>query len=255
MHLQTTTAFLILLLSSFLTASNLYPEWFIYQEKYPGVIVGYTYNGRSTVTDAENMYSAFHECIAWGTLEIYNETTSNNLLKNSEYYYYFSPDSVKKIQGRLKKMDAFEVSVFSNDSIAAFYPDSVPNIQIPRFEPGQIEKPLWLSKTFFQDTRYYYGVGMYTALGRENDGWKTAEEQGIFAILNGIAIEIHKINITSGRYPSQDQDEGMEQISFFKVRYLLHNIQILERYPDRENKLYYVLVRIPRNGVSSPFIK
>ncbi len=246
---------ILLLLSGIfpLFATNIYPDWFIHPGTYPQLITGYTYNGMSAQDDALNMYCAFKECIVVGTLEIFEENESDELLKNSNYFYYFSPDSVEALEGKFYEADAFDVSTFTHDRIAAFSFDSTQTVSTLWMNAEEIERPSWVDKTFFRDQNFYYGVGMYTALGRENDGWKTAEEQAIFTILTALAVEVHhlKIDVRTGDAFTQ----SMDQISFLKIKYLLRNIQVLERYPDRQNKLYYVLVRIPRNGLVSPLMK
>jgi hypothetical protein len=96
---------------------------------------------------------------------------------------------------------------------------------------------------------------MYTALGRENDGWKTAEEQGIFTILNALAVEVHNLGVLAKRTVGKSHQESSEQIKFINLKYHLKNISIMERFPDLENKLYYVLVRIPKKDVWSPMFR
>ena len=235
------------------SATNIYPDWFIHPVKYPRLFIGYTYNGMDAIDDASSMYCAFKECIVVGTLEVFDEENSDDLLKNSNYFYYFSPDSVEALSGKLSEVAAFDVSTFTHDRIAAFAFDSTKSPDCQWIKAIDMQRPSWIDQSFFQDKRYYYGVGMYTALGRENDGWKTAEEQAIFSILTALAVEVHHLKIVRN---SDDQSgDSIEQLSFLKIKYLLRNIRVLERYPDRQNKLYYVLVRIPRSGLVSPLMK
>ncbi len=255
MRKQNLIGVVILLLSGIypLFATNIYPNWFIHPGNYPQLMTGYTYNGMSAKDDAVNMYCAFQECIVVGTLEVFEENESDDLLKNSNYFYYFSPDSVEAIEDNVFEVDAFDVSAFTHDRIAAFSFDSTTRPTDPWIHVENIERPSWVDQNFFQDNRFYYGVGMYTALGRENDGWKTAEEQAIFSILTALAVEVHHLKID---VRSSDETTGsIDQISFLKIKYLLRNIRVMERYPDRQNKLYYVLVRIPRNGLVSPLMR
>ncbi len=247
--------FLLTLSYTSLRAGNLYADWFIHQSNYPGLIVGYSYGGSTPEKDAENMYCAFQDCIVWGTLEIFNTEDASEMLKNSDYYYYFSPDALAQIQGRLKQVDIFQVNIFLNDYIAAFYTDAAPEISKKRIKPQDIPRPSWIERTFWQDNDNYYGVGMYTALGRENDGWKTAEEQGIFTILNALAVEVHNLGVLAKRTVGKSHQESSEQIKFINLKYHLKNISIMERFPDLENKLYYVLVRIPKKDVWSPMFR
>ena len=96
---------------------------------------------------------------------------------------------------------------------------------------------------------------MYTAIGLENDAWKTAEEQAIFTILTALAVNVYKIQITEKDTGIGGETSSFDQISFIKLKFLLKNITVLERFPDRKNKLFYVLVRIPKNGIISPMLQ
>lgn len=248
--------FLICLISVInLYATEIYPKWFLFPQEYPGLITGYTYNGMSAESDAANMYFAFKECIVVGTLEIFENELNDELLKNSNYFYYFSPDSVDSLRERLIPTDRFDVSAFSRDQVFLYMLDETAAIDAPRVDSNTLPVPSWIDKNFYEDQMYYYGVGMYTALGSENDGWKTAEEQAIFSILTTLSVQVHNIRVVSKNYENNMQSEALNQISFLKIKYLLRNIEIVERYPDRENKLYYVLVRIPKNGVVSPLLR
>ncbi len=255
MRKQISYVILILLFGGIypLFATNMYPDWFIHPEQYGHVLTGYTYNGMSAKDDAVNMYCAFKECIVVGTLEVFDENDSDDLLKNTNYFYYFSPDSVEALEGKVFEADAFDVSTFTHDRIAAFSFDSTCHLEKNWIKTEEMARPTWVEKSFFKDEQFYYGVGMYTALGRENDGWKTAEEQAIFSVLTALAVEVHHLKIAVRT--ENEATDVIDQISFLKIKYLLKNIQVIERYPDRKNKLYYVLVRIPRNSLVSPLMK
>ncbi len=244
-----------LITHSTVLASDVYPEWFLYPTNYDNIYVGYSYSGLSALEDAESMYAAYNECVVSGTLEIFEDGKTADLLKNSNYFYYFSPDSVNKIRGRLHPVDYFSVNVITNDYITAFALDSTRELKAPRIDSDEVKQPDWINTPFREDNNYYYGVGMYTSLGNENDAWKTAEEQAIFSILNSLAVEYHKINITRKEYQDDVETVNIEEISFLKIKYLLRNIKILERYPDKKDKLFYVLVSIPKNNVLSPMLK
>ncbi len=234
-------------------AIDRYPEWFLFPEKYPQIITGYSYSGNTAEFDAENMYCAYRSCVVYGTLEIYNDPDRNDWLKNSEYYYYFSPDSVEKIHGHLVKLDSFQTEIITGDYVEAFAlsaPDS--SLNSPWINVNDLPKPEWTDQTFWQDQTYYYGVGMYTSAGNENDAWKTAEEQGIFSILTNLAVGVFKLRLVDREL--DESKSSMMEISFLNLRYFLNNIQILQRYPDIENQVFYVLVRIRKEDVHSPML-
>ena len=224
-----------------------YPEWFLYPQKYSDVIVGYSYRGMSSENVAENMYCAYKKCYAVGTLELFDLDGNRDLLKNSNYYYEFSKDSVEAMKGRLVEIDRFNVNVFSGDYISAFSLDDTLEIERNIISVEEIPRPNWIDKTYLSDSSYYYGIGMYTAIGLENDAWQTAEEQAIFNILNQVAVNYSKINLLySDGWKEKDYSE---EISVLEIRYALQNICIVERFPDRNNKLFYVLARIHKNNV------
>ncbi len=241
----------LILLALPLTASNVYPEWFLYPKKYQGFITGFTYNGTSEKIDAEIMACVYKECVVYGTLEIF-QNSGTDYLKNSDYFYYYSPDSLDAIRNRLYPVDRFIISTFNDEYVTLFSKDSSVQVSAPRFELDQISKPYWLEKDFFEDSVYYYGVGIYTSLGREADAWKTAEEHAIFNIITNVAVQMHSLQLVL-----QDENRGdaIEEISFLKVKYLLRNIQVLERYPALQEQLFYVLVRIAKKDVVSPLLQ
>ena len=240
--------FTILISVSFSNASlKQYPEWFLYPAKYSEVIVGYSYRGMSSERVAENMLCAYKKCFAVGELELFDYEGNKDLLKNSNYYYEFSKDSVKAIEGRLIELDRFNVNVFSGDYISAFSLDDTLKLEKNIIQIEGIVRPDWVNKTYIRDNSYYYGIGMYTSIGLENDAWQTAEEQAIFNILNQVAINYGKINTLYS--DSWQSSEYSEEITVLEIRYGLENITIVERYPDRQNKLFYVLARIKKSDV------
>jgi hypothetical protein len=200
------------------------------------------------------MYCAFKECVVVGTLEMYEDESSHELMKNSNYFYYFSPDSVDTLRQRMTPVDRFDVSAFSHDQVYLYVLDDTVAVDAPRIDSNTLPAPKWINTNFTEDNEFYYGVGMYTAIGNENDAWKTAEEQAIFTILTTLAVEVHKIQIMAKENEKEVSMEAMDEISFLKIKYILKNIEVVERFPDRENKLFYALVRIPKNGIKSPFL-
>lgn len=247
-HIGSIIFFTILISISFSEASlKHYPEWFLYPNKFSNVIVGYSYRGMSSEQVAENLYCAYKKCYAVGTLELFDFEGNNDLLKNSNYYYEFSKDSVKAIEGRLVELDRFNVNVFSGDYISAFSLDDTIKLERNIIPVEIIPRPEWVDKTYIKDSSYYYGIGMYTSIGLENDAWQTAEEQAIFNILNQVAVNYGKVNTLYS--DGLKESDYSEEISVLEIRFGLQHITIIERYPDRQNKLFYVLARIQKSDV------
>ncbi len=235
---------IILFLITEAGAIDRYPEWFLYPGRYQGLITGYSYRGIPAESVAENLYCAYQRCFAVGTLEIFDQEKNSRILKNSNYFYEYSPDSVEAIRGKLVEVDHFAVNMFTQDYISAFRCDSVQSDSWPILERKDLNTPTWVELSVFEDEIYYYGVGMYTSRGLENDAWQTAEEQSIFSILNYRLMKINQISMYQDG--SQPVGDDYQKITIYEIRFLLENIQIMERYPDAPNQMFYVLSRIPK---------
>ena len=242
---------MIILALPLFASNNSYPEWFLYPEKYADFVTGFTYNDTPEQTDAEITACVYNECVVYGTLEIF-QNSGEEYLKNSDYYYYYSPDSLDSIRNQFYPVDRFCISTLNDEYVTLFSRDSTARLSVPWLEFEQIPKPQWLDKDFFEDTTYYYGVGMYTSQGRESDAWKTAEERAIFNILTNLAVQMHNLRIV---LEDENMGDAVDEISFMKIKYLLRHIEVLERYPDLNNQLYFVLVRIAKNNIVSPLLQ
>lgn len=244
--------FFLLLSLTRIEASNSYPTWFLYPKNFDSLYVGFTYNGALEKVDAENMFCAYRECIVLGTLEIFQTEAEQGLLRQSNYFYYYSPDSLAAVHDKLHQVDRFNISILTDDHVSAFVLDSAYHLDPELISLDDIPEPVWINKEFFEDELYFYGVGMYTSTGSESDAWKTAEEKSIFKIITNIAVQFHHLKkYTVNEYGR----ESMDEISFIKVKYLLRDIDVLERYPDRENALFYILTRIAKDNIISPMMR
>lgn len=218
-----------------------WPEWFIYPFRYPGVITGYSYNGCSTKIDAANNYFLFKNCKVTGKLNLYTASFEKDMGRQSEYFYDFAADTSSGFLNSLKSVDRYIINVLTGDYIEAFIRDSsrrpakYPRLKEPVSVPG------WISTSFCYDSVYYYGTGVYTSMGNDIDAWKSAEEKAIFSVIKSTSIELFRVLIIEN---TDSEDEESEEVSVYKLNCLLSNIEILERYPDTKNKLFYVYVRV-----------
>jgi len=237
----------ILIISINLTFSNSYPIWFIYPRLYPSYIIGFSYNGNSALTDAEIMYCVYKNCRVEGYFESF---TSNeiNYLQNSNYFYVYNNEELKKIKGKLFKIDGFGVSAIYEDVIEIYCLNKNCSIDYKRIEPENIQKPNWLQKFCWIENGYYYGVGKFTSVNNTNDSWKTSEEQAIYNIITSISIKVHSITRSE-----EIENYKSSNINYVKtyVKFNLYNIETLERYPDLQNNIFYTLVRINQKDIIS----
>ncbi len=98
------------------------------------------------------------------------------------------------------------------------------------------EKPVWLEK-FPTDENYYYDIGCSQFYFYELSSWLMAEKQGRFGIAKQIGVSIKSIQ-------KVDDIEGQEiQNDDYSV--IVKNMEIVSRYLDNNNKIFYVLFRAP----------
>jgi hypothetical protein len=227
-----------------------YPDWFIYPRKYPDVVTGFARRGGATQSDAEITWCAYQSCVAYGTLYRYQDLDQ----VDSDYYYNFSPDALKQIQGKLFPVKGTHsaINLITQDFIEAFSNKKNVNVNTQRRDFSSLPRPNWVTRyPMYSESGYYYGIGEYTCRYNKIDAWKKSEENAIFNIMTGLAINFHTVMLET----KSDQQETMEKAQAIKVKYLLRNIQVMERWMDTHKDLVYVLVRIPHNDVISPLLK
>ncbi|MGC9512383.1 MAG: LPP20 family lipoprotein [Fidelibacterota bacterium] len=241
--------FSLFLIPAGMQGQVMYPEWFVYPGKYPEVIAGFARQGSSTLADAETTLCAYQTCIAFGTLYRYQDLDQ----VDSDYYYNFSPDALKKIKGRLNpvKGTLTAINLITKDYIEAFSLKENVKISSEYIDYKTLPRPSWVDKyPMYSDSRHYYGIGEYTCRYNKIDAWKKSEENAIFNIMTTLAVDFHSVMIEA----KSESYDTMEKVQAMKVKYLLRNIQVMERWMDTEKNLVYVLVRIPRQDVISPML-
>ena len=87
---------------------------------------------------------------------------------------------------------------------------------------------------------------MYTSNGDDDDAWITAEERGIFSILVQTNILLFRSKVSKS---NSNGKNSFDDIIAYKLNYSIKNIQIMERYPDEKDNVYYVLVRIKKDDL------
>ena len=222
-------------------AIDSYPDWFLFPHKYTGSIIGFSYGNSSAINDAKVMYCLYKKCLVSGALYTYNDYD----YRDSDYFYDYSSDCVTKIQGRMKLIDGFVTNLILDENISLFSLDSLIEIEPEYLTANSLKQPEWSKKTTWQETDYYYGVGMYSISMNENDAWKTAEERAIFEIMNMISIDFYNVKILT-----ESIDDSLEEVNALRVNYYIRDIEVRERWPDIINKQAYVLVRIPTDKIT-----
>jgi len=234
---------LVYLQSAF--AIDEYPEWFLYPARFPELTVGLSYQGTPAVIDAERMYCVYNYC----TVDGYLETVSGSdvsYLKNTDYYYYFDHDEYIAIKNNLFYVDGFCNSTLTEDVVVAFSTNPNYKLKSKTLKIRDISKPTWTNRSSWEDDEYYYGVGMFTASGNENDAWKTAEEQAFYNILTSISVKIYSLSMLTN---STLEDSYLNYIRLV-LEFTVKNIQTMQRWIDVDNNYTYTLVRIKKADIT-----
>lgn len=221
-----------------------YPDWFLNPRKYKNLIIGIESDGKSAIENAALYYTAYKRCIVKG--DLYFISDEDDFKRQSDYFYETSTIDYEKNLKKLEAVDCFVNSLINNKKICAFIINKT-ELSVSKYvNTGEINKPSWVDRgDSYDDKDYFYGIGEYTSQGDENEAWLTAEEKSVFSI-----IKMKQMNITTLKYSEKnEEDEYFVSASKLKLKHSLKDIEILERYPDFENKVFYVLSRVKKNNV------
>jgi hypothetical protein len=218
-----------------------YPEWFLFPREFPEGKIGVSFGSRTAEQDAEIVFTAYKNCIVDGVLRILSTEDISFPHRQSDYFYYYSENSLNEIAGRFVAVDSMVTNLIKSQSIAIFQLDSGKFEVRKRIKTSQLNKPDWVNKTVYKDGEYFYAIGAYTSRGNENDSWKTAEERAIFSILLFLNADIKSETIIDNTGHSSDE---YKKVIEFKVKQVLREITVLERYPDATEKINYVFLRL-----------
>ena len=221
-----------------------YPSWFLFPKE--NSVVGYSSIDSSALFNAAKRKAYMDSCIANGELYYYDISESEKLNKHSDYYYYYSEKTFERYYTQLCKRDSFVINVFSNDTIFLFSLTDTTQFDNSLIDIGTLTKPLWVEKNFYEKDNYYYGIGSYTLLGKDNDAWCASEENAIFNIIFSIS---HRFTSVSINYNDKKNYE-YENAKAIQISAKLNNIEVVQRYPDFKDKLYYTLLRIKKTNVN-----
>lgn len=208
------------------------------------------YNGYPADEDAVNMQNLFKHNIAEGKLTYYS--TEGDWGKDSDYYYFYEQDMSLIEEGALISRDKYIVDLLSGQYIEAFTLDTATAINMTRVIIDGDETPDWLLKYYFDDEIFYYGSGEFSSIGNELDAWKTSEEQAMFNIIKSVSILVTR---DFQVIENENTNESIDEVITYKFKFSLSNIEVLERYPDVKNKLFYTLIRIPKEDVKALHLK
>ncbi len=218
-----------------------YPRWFIFPGEYPGLITGLTNKGNSALEDAAITATAYRKCIVDGSLYFISKEDITFPHRATDYFYYYPEDQYLELLPGLNPVDSLVTNVIRGESIAAFSTDTKAKPVKERVRTVDIPRPGWLGDQVNVRNGYHWSVGKFPSKGNENDSWRTAEERAIFAALLTLDIEVTSTTTIDN---TAHKAEEYKRVIEFKVKKILSDISVIERYPDAREKMNYVLLRL-----------
>jgi len=236
--------YLLFIGTLFLSAGKKYPEWFLFPEKYPQIVTGYNYCGSDILTDAAVNYTVLNHSIIEGSLHLFSDTEK----RLSDYFYYYDKDFYRRACDSLKYLDSYVINTLPVDIIAAYsmYDDTLVSKLI---DIDTLSRPDWTAKNYFMDETFYYGVGVYTAIGNDVDAWKTAEEHSLFALVTGYRTNIKSIK----KYYKSEFGDCFSKMLSISCKYSLKNVNICQRYHDYKYNLFFVLTKTRKSNIKMTY--
>ena len=101
------------------------------------------------------------------------------------------------------------------------------------------DAPRW-TETLPQDGQYFYAVGVASEYYYEMSSWNAAERNARRNLARSVVVAVASLQKLSSR---EGQDIRREEVSVS-----LHHIEVVARWRDRTNGIFYVLLRAPKEG-------
>ena len=234
-----------------------YPDWFLHPQKYPELLIGFSFAKITTADeDAIWRYSYQENGFLYGTASYFNgEDKWEKKYVTEALVPFISPDQIKIIDRIITSPynGGEEIALFKKSSNDNSY-DRIFSLDYP-----SSSSPEWVKKApFFVNGPNLFGVGRYVLKGNENDAWRTAEERALVEIASAIGLGVENHSITSEYYSEKDSglsSRERSKILTYSFDHEFRSISVLERWIDY-NKLeqdgyasIYVLMKISKNNI------
>ncbi len=217
-----------------------YPYWFVYPKDKHQLVTGYSGKYYYISTSIENAkkdalknFSKFSECIIQGK-QIYIYTSSGCSLTDDSLFINIEEKELKDFVKEFTFIDTF----ICNDFIALGY-------STKQFSPEEkrrvkMRKNCHWKSEIPSSNNYLYSVGMSDGFFNEKRSWNQAENNAILNLARSISL---KNKVTELRANGIQMGKIEQEVSIF-----LRNIQLVERWKDEDNNLFYVLIRIRKGN-------
>ncbi|MCF8315181.1 MAG: hypothetical protein K9I71_03610 [Ignavibacteriales bacterium] len=216
-----------------------FPDWFLKQGDYPGIVVGYSTN--AFINDSSYAYArkdAACNMAAFSRVQIsgeraYTDTEAGFFYVKDSFREYFDCGS---FTGTAAKMAAFDSVQMADYVIIALDRNGIEG----RLLSGQItksgfSKPAWLD-SLPADAEYIYARGDSEPNLFESDAWKNAEKRGRIRLAQQKGGKFRELTrkdvVETAKYKSENIDV------------IISGIEVTGRYFDPSIQKYFVLLRM-----------
>jgi len=252
---------------------NEYPNWFLYPSEFPKHFVVFNYDSPADTNIASERYCFYDSTTVKGNYYRYNKLDE----QISEYYWEYSTKCMDNIRDYLLFCTSYTGNVLTNSKFELFTAinsnivlidkndkhtefsvvdliqlrDKIDNTDYSiKIETNDIETPEWINNVdFWEEDNYYYAYGMYSSHGEMNDAWIQAEEKAFFILVTTPGVLVASASIYNDLESGGVIYDSREEVVGMKLNHTLIEGKVMERWPDIQNSIYYVLVRVQKNNI------
>ncbi len=232
-----------LTLCSIRSHAQSYPAWFLHQGtvKCESATVGYA--NQSYYPDSAIALAARNAILNAGRLRATRVSGGQAFWSTEAGTYWMGSNirenfdtTVSAERSSYKILDVFTtrgfVAVLHGDSACAVDPSARAIVRVPS------RPPLW-AETIPKDDRYFYAVGLAPEYYYETSSWQEAERAARLSLARTVHTNIRSLQKIGGR-------EGQE-IRNEETSVVLERLQVVARWRDVRQKIFYVLIRMPKS--------
>lgn len=222
---------------------QVYPRWFLFQEEVKCTPNAVTVSQPSTFQRDTAIANGFLDgCIKiakYASLSIsggqaFWQTEGGTFAMGSNYSEVFDTSMASRLRSTEKVLNSFadrkKILVLVGGTSCSY-----DNALSERIYVGKVDKPGWV-ETIPDKKGYIYGVGESEEYYYESSSWNKAEKNAYMAVARSFHVKVKGLEKQTS---TEHQDIRTEDMSVH-----LNGIEIIARWRDLKNKIFYVLARV-----------
>jgi hypothetical protein len=225
-----------------------YPSWFLSPPEGQTVSV-FASSKASAIVGGATILAAYTNSKVWGDFQnFFDSSIDPRSFDNTDYYYYFDQAKADLLKKSLNVVDSAVISIMPSVKVWLVAPKGGGvRVKHEIVTVADMPRPDWVGKVGYLQGDRTYGVGRFTLNTDLAHAWVKAEENAVFNLLTIQSVKIGEISEVDDSSAKGD----MLQIQWIRLRYLLTDLRVDQRWIDPETNLAMVLVSAPQSGVRS----